>query len=330
MNSGIPGHVKKLFSVRLSIQKRKISPYAYKEVPSFHRSIQKSTDMMKTIVVATDFSSTALNAAQYAACLTRQIPVSKLILYHSYYDIISKNIGFTDTQFYLQSQEDSMRRLNNLKRELGPLAADGLIIECIASISPIKEVVHSGFLDEDPTLIVMGMTVKSKLEKKITGSQVLIAAQHTTKALLIIPSNATYKKIKKIVYAWDMGDSEKTFPKKMFKDIMSIFKAELWVLNIDYNNRNFNENTINEQALMHRILDPEAVKYIYGHHRDAGRGIIEFADQQHADWIIIIPKKKSFPDSLFRKSTTRSVAFQIKIPLLILPPCIVTENHQVG
>jgi len=39
---------------------------------------------MKTILLLTDFSDTALNAARYGAALTHQLGTSSMILYHSY------------------------------------------------------------------------------------------------------------------------------------------------------------------------------------------------------------------------------------------------------
>ena len=44
----------------------------------------KKTYRMKTVLVLTDFSDAASNAAQYAAALTHQLRTSCMFLYHSY------------------------------------------------------------------------------------------------------------------------------------------------------------------------------------------------------------------------------------------------------
>lgn len=274
---------------------------------------------MKTIIVATDFSDTAFNAAKYAAALTWQMPVSKMILYHSYYNMIIADPSFTDTQFYSQLQEDGIQRLKQISAQLKPLAADGIVIECVTDMASLREGVHGNFLNENAELVVMGVTGKSKLEETIMGSQAIIAARRTAVPLLLVPAESKYKKIGKVVFAWDMQDSEATFPHMTFKNILDALKAELLVLNIDYNNKNFDANIIREQTIMHQLLDPEGAKYFYGSHPDASRGIIAFAARYRADLVIIIPKKKSFPDSLFKKSTTKSVVSHINTPLLILP-----------
>jgi len=274
---------------------------------------------MKTVILATDFSEAAFNAAQYAASLTRQIPVERLVLYHSYYSMIATDTPPTDIELGSILREDSIRKLNEMKSYLIPLAQAGITIDCLADMFPFQEAVSVNFLKEKADLVVMGITGKSKIKERIMGSQAVMAAKRTTIPLLLIPFDATYKKIKKVVFAWDMMDSERTFPRKMLKDALQILNAELLVLNVDHNNKSFDEDTIREQKFMHQILEAEDAKFFYGNHPDAARGIIDFAERQQADLVMVIPRKKAFPENLFKKRITKRLAFNIKIPLFILP-----------
>lgn len=274
---------------------------------------------MKTIIVATDFSEAALNAARYAAMLTRQLPVTRLLLYHSYHDMLLVIPSFSDSEYYAKLQEDFIERLNEIKDMLTPLVAKNVTIDCLANISPLQDAIGVDFLKEEPQMIVMGITGKSQVKEKIMGSQAVIAARQTAIPLLLIPFDATYKRIKKIVFAWDMKDSEMTIPMNLLNSLVQTLKAELLILNIDYKNKNFNKDTFKEQAFIHHSLDPGNTRCFYDDHPDAGKGVIMFAENHQADVVIVIPKKKSFPDNLFKKSTTKRLAFNIKIPLLILP-----------
>ncbi|TAN14255.1 MAG: universal stress protein [Chitinophagaceae bacterium] len=274
---------------------------------------------METIIVATDFSDAAFGAGKYAAALTRQIPVTRLILYHSYYEMVTVERPLTDAEYFSELKRDSFVRLKDLKSRLAPLTAAGVVIECIANISPLQDAVCVDFVKENAELIVMGITGKSKMKEKLMGSQAVMAARNTTIPLLMIPFEATYRGIKKIVFAWDMENSEKTFPENLFKKILHILKAELLVLNVDYKNKNFGAETMGEQAFMHHSLDPEDTKYFYSNHPDAVSGIIGFAERHQADLVMVIPRKRTFPAYLFQKKVTRRLAFHIKIPLLVLP-----------
>lgn len=275
---------------------------------------------METIILATDFSDAALRAGKYAAALTRQIPVTRLILYHSYYEMVTVERPLTDAEYFSELKRDSFERLKDLRSRLAPLTAAGVVIECITSISPLQDAVGVDFVKENAELIVMGITGKSKMKEKLMGSQAVMAARNTTIPLLLVPFEASYERIKRVVFAWDMEHSEKTFPENLFKKILHILQAELLVINVDYKNKNFRAETIGEQEFMHHSLDPEDAKYFYSNHPDAVSGIIDFAERHQADLVMVIPRKRTFPANLFQKKVTRKLAFHIKIPLLILPP----------
>lgn len=273
---------------------------------------------METIILATDFSEAALCAGKYAAALTRQIPVARIVLYHSCYVPVTVDTPLTDDDYSLL-QKDSADRLDDLRRELMPLAAEGLKMECLTGISPIQEAMRTDLLKEDPGLIVMGITGKNQLKEKIMGSQAVMAARHTAVPLLLIPFDAAFKGIKKAIFAWDMKYSARLFPEKTFRKMLHILKAELLVLNVDYKNKNFGAATVDEQKFMHQVLEGENVRFYYSNHPDAAGGIIDFAERQGADVVMVIPRKDTFPESLFRKKVTKRLAFHIKVPLLILP-----------
>lgn len=274
---------------------------------------------MKTIVIATDFSEAALHAAQYAAFLSKQIPVSRLILYHSYCDLIATDTPLLDTRYYLQLQEDSMLKLTGLKWKIKPEVANRVVIDCIANMSSLRDAIAIDFVKENADLIVMGTTGKDKLKEKIFGSQAIIGARHTTIPLLLIPPNFTFKRIETIVLAWSMDNTEQIFPERTFNDILQQLKAELLILNIDHNNKHFSEATIREQEFMHHLVDAQHTSFFYDDHPDAARGIIDFAEERHADMVIIIPKKNKFPEGLFHKKVTKRLVSHIEIPLMVLP-----------
>jgi len=273
---------------------------------------------MQTIILATDFSEAALCAGKYAAAMTHQIPVTRMVLYHSYYVPVATDTFLTDTDYSIL-QAGSVSKLEGLKKELIPLAAEGLRIECLADMSALQDAVTTDLLKEHPGLIVMGITGKSQIKEKIIGSQAVMAARHTSVPLLLIPFDAAFNGFKKAIFAWDMKYPARVFPEKMFKDMLHILKTKLLVFNVDYKNRSFDAEIVDEQKFMHRVLKGEDISFFYSNHPDIVDGIIDFAEQQKADIVMVIPRKDIFPQSLFRKKITKKLAFHIKIPLLILP-----------
>lgn len=276
---------------------------------------------MKTLISATDFSDAALNAAEYAATLTRRIPaVSRLILYHSCLDRLSTEVPLTDERYYAALKEKSIAKLKEVKSHLIPFVAAGVTIEILVDASSLKEAIGGSLLKENPQLIVMGTAGRSKVKERIFGSQAVMAARHTTVPLLLVPPEASCKAVKRVVLAWDMKDSAGTFPGEFFRGFLKTLNVELLIINIDYHNRNFSADTIKEQSFMHDFFEGENVTCFYDNRWDAGRGIMAFAAQNAADWVIVIPKKGHFPENVFKPSMTHRLAYHSKIALLVLPP----------
>lgn len=274
---------------------------------------------MKTIIVATDFSEPALRAARYAAALTHQIPVEKIILFHSFHLPAGVETASSQYELLLNLKEVSLNQLKTIQAELRLLVATGVIFECIAVPAFLQPALKSLVQEKKADMIIMGITGKNKMKEKVMGSQAILTAKNTSIPLMLIPFKAQYKKIEKVVLAWDMEETEKTFPAVLFKDILHEIKAGLLVLNVDYHNKKFNKETIQEQVFMHGLLDAEKASYFYDNHPDASNGILRFAEKQGAELVIIIPKKHSFPANLLKKRTTRKLAFHSSVPLLVLP-----------
>ena len=85
---------------------------------------------MKTILLLTDFSDTALNAAKYGAALTHQLGTSSMILYHSYeFTPIATDIPMPEPSEVINFHEESIEHLNDLKNKLQSLVSEKTTIE---------------------------------------------------------------------------------------------------------------------------------------------------------------------------------------------------------
>src|SRR5688572_3827404 len=129
---------------------------------------------MINIIVPLDFSETSLNAAHYAAGLYQGHPEANIILYH-----------------YLDTQEDiSMANnyLSSLKNELS------------AGLRNIEIAVESGnnFIDSLTAyahvnrafMIIMGLTGKTPMAQRFSGSNTLKMAEKNICPVLIVPNDA--------------------------------------------------------------------------------------------------------------------------------------------
>ncbi|HVI48876.1 MAG TPA: universal stress protein [Chitinophaga sp.] len=275
---------------------------------------------MKTILIPTDFSDTAYNAASYALALASQLGTSRIILYHAYELIVP--IPDVPTAVPMVNPEDlresSMEGLEKMKKELAPLLPAGATVVTRADNTLLAATIDSVCRQEEVDLIVMGITGGSKMEEIFVGSNTIDVVKHTTCPVLITHGNTTFAPIRKIVFACDLRKVADTTPIEPLKKFLGAFNGELHVINIDHESRNFTTDTPFETLMLDTLLEDYQPEYHFIDNPNIVQGIVEFAENIHADLIITIPKKHGLFESIFKRSNTSKLAFKTQIPLLTI------------
>ncbi|TCC93088.1 universal stress protein [Pedobacter hiemivivus] len=142
----------------------------------------KDLDHTKTVIVLTDFTKSALNAADYALFLAVQLKTN-ILLFHSYYISVSEleSLQINDYQSLAQTSksnlEKEMNRLNNsiktsttnFKPEIDYLSEGGGIAENVCSIIEEKKnifmLVMSGFKARNNDDFLFGTEIKEVVKK---------------------------------------------------------------------------------------------------------------------------------------------------------------------
>lgn len=275
---------------------------------------------MKTILVPTDFSDTAYNAATYALAMAAQLSVDRIVLYHAYELIVP--IPDVPTSIPMVNPDDlrmaSQDGLDKMQKELAPLAAAGISIVTRADNTLLAATINDVVKEEEATLIVMGITGGSKMEEILVGSNTIDVVKHTTCPVLIVPGKATFNGIKKIVFACDLRQVADTTPIAPLKKLLAAFHAELHVINIDHESRHFSTDTPFETLMLDTLLEGYRPEYHFIDNPDVVQGITEFAEGIHADLLLTIPKKHGLFERIFKRSNTAKLAYQTHIPLLAI------------
>lgn len=271
---------------------------------------------METILIYTDFSEAALAAARYGASLSGQTNASRLILYHSYPATSEiSEVPVANTMDDLKA--NSVEQLKNLKGLLQPLAGN-VLIEYRTNDKSLTEATNEIVREEKADLVVMGISEKTILEEKLTGSKTMQTAKKSPWPLLIVPSNATFEKITSAVFLTDLKNVRETTPARELKKFVNEMKAKLFVLNVDYQEKHFHPDTVLEQESLHHLLDKFHPEIHYVENKDITKGIMQFAIKHQIKLIIAAREKHTFLEKVFHKSITKELAFHSHIPLLIL------------
>jgi nucleotide-binding universal stress UspA family protein len=271
---------------------------------------------MKTIIVPTDFSPAATNAMNYAADMALQINASLLLLH-----VYQVPVAVTDTPLLFVSvdelKESAEKRLEQLKTGLEHVTSGKLKIYTEAKLGDVTDELEELCKKIQPFAVVMGSTGHSAIERTIFGSTTLTTIKHLTWPVICIPVGKEYGQgIKKVGLACDFREVVESTPVSPIKHFIKEFNAELHILNVDYDNRQFTPDTPEQSVLLHTVLQDVKPKYHFIEHRDIEDGINEFAEKNNLDLIIAIPKKHKLLEGLFKKSSTRQLVFESHVPVM--------------
>jgi nucleotide-binding universal stress UspA family protein len=275
---------------------------------------------MKTILVPTDFSDTAKNAADYAVALACDIGATKIILYNAYQAPVSADPSMPAVQLFdmdvlKKSSEDGVK---NFRKELQSKCGDSITIEARSEFQLLTSGIENLCRKEAIDLVVMGITGGSKMEEVLIGSNTISVAKHVHVPVIIVPHHAKYNSIKEVVLACDFKQVKETTPVEPIKRLLDITKSKFFVLNVDYNNKNFTPETPHENVVLQNLFGDHNPEYHFINDKHFTDAINHFVDENEVDLIITIPKKHGWFESLFKRSHTKELAYHSHVPLMVI------------
>ena len=150
-------------------------------------TIQKARSIRK-ILVPTDFSENAANAARFAVELGRNM-ASSVVLYHACrVPVLASNemmIAASNTDLERESKDRLRQFADRLQSETGYLNIDVRISSGFA-VDEIKELVEH----EDFDLVVMGTKGATRLQSMLIGSNTADVISHCHCPVLAVPEDA--------------------------------------------------------------------------------------------------------------------------------------------
>lgn len=278
---------------------------------------------MKNILVPTDFSEAAKNAAIYALHFAKQVKAGKIVLYNAYQQPVVMDADITPAPLELldfnELKNISYQGLENFKAQLQPqLAGSGIAIETIGDYNTLdegfKDVCNSFAID----VIIMGVTGGGSFDEAVMGSTAVDIARHSVIPVIVVPPGVSFTPIETVLLACDFKKVVETTPVEPIKHILDETKAKLFVLNIDHNNKNFSAETPFESLMLDTLLHGYNPEYQFVDSTDFVQAINNFAEEKSADLVITIPKKHGFFEGLFKRSHTKQLAFHSHVPLMVI------------
>ena len=296
---------------------RTISEKGFIEMQKAIDSYLEKKYAARNILVLTDFSPAASNAARYAAALARRFNSPNIILYHSLSIPLATEIPMQSPLPAVDFQQDSLSKLAQLKNEMLPLAGEETTITVRSDERVLVSAVNMLAEQQQVGLVVMGITGKGNLERVFVGSNTITIAKECKVPLLIVPDKAVFENIERVVFACDLKKVSETTPTQAIKTLIHKLEAKLYILNVAHDGASFNPATIGELAALHRLWDEEHPEYHYTDNDDLVKGIMDFTKEHQIQLLVTVPREYGFFEGIFHRSMTEKLAYHTDLPLLL-------------
>lgn len=254
------------------------------------------------ILIPTDFSPTSYSAGYFAAAMIRGQYDATLVLYHVYEN---------DDQ---QLQAESELRLMKDK-----LIDEHIVkVECIAEKGDnIIDNLERKVRHLDASLVVMGITEKSKMEQVLTGSNSLRMIEKNVCPVLVVPEDARFQEIKNVAVACDFKDVESSIPLVPVKKVLNLFRPNLHIVNINSEIYvSLSEEYLVQRSKLHQMFEEFSPEFYFITTYDFHETLRQFINDKKIDLVLTFPRKHSFIDNFLKGNNTKKLVYESAIPVL--------------
>lgn len=275
---------------------------------------QLLTPSMSRIILATDLSTNALNAALYALELYGPDGHVFLLLHCYQYPIPGAGSAFGIDDVARESEAGSERFQASLRAEL-PGKPWPLVTECKeGGVTAVLRAYKEGA--DPPRLVVMGARNTEGFPHFIPGSLTADVIKRSGLPVLAVPEEARYQGLSNVLLT-DDGQAVGQESVALLSDLLERTGARLHLLRM-----------VNEEVLANAgPMGPSALEkavgrvphsYLHKSGEDLVPLVNEALEETRADLVVAVHHERSFLERLFHRSASARLALHTPVPLLVL------------
>ena len=270
---------------------------------------------MSSIVVPVNFSANSANAARYATDLAFAMGADIHLLYVFQLPVSLSEVPMPETAFD-NLRNSCLELLSDLQQELTTRTFGKVRVTTLMQIGAVEQVIESFCKLKKPLLVVMGASGDT-FENLLAGSSTKRALHHLRYPVLVVPANAKFKTIRKIVIACDRSDIDSGMPHALqfLKELTGLLGSQLEAVHAIAQKESASEASIEYNRWKNDVstLGP-ALHFINEPH--LGQGLCDYTAKHQADWLMVSPKRHSFLE--FHRSRSNQLVEKCTVPILSL------------
>lgn len=278
---------------------------------------------MKNVLLPTDFSENSLNAIRYALNLFEESACNFYLLHV----IKSKDIPISDSPYiastkqiediYIQNTKTRLKDLlnqistkisSNKKHKFYAITDHNFLIESIRQQVSEKKI-H---------MIVMGTKGATGLKKLIVGSNTgdVITKVHCN--TLVVPENATYKKMKEVAFPTDFSMLNNINILQPVITISEKHGAAIRILNISKKDAVLNSDQTKNKELLEDFFTNVDHSFYFLTNKKVEDAIQCFVESRNIDMIVMVAKNLNYFQHILFHTKIEKISYHTDVPFLVL------------
>ena len=270
---------------------------------------------MKTLIVATDFSIEAENAAEYA-CAAAKYMNTKVVLFNSFSIPLHVSNARLPASVFKELLDNNSMMLKKKATELSKKYS--IEVEFESGFVQLREELRALFIKYDAKMVIMGTTLHS-LRQDLFGSTNTTSILKLKIPVLAVPLGVKYQPIKKILFVCDFLRGINVRILEEINDFAVSTGSEVEIFHVQNKLKNLEDDEVSYSESITEGL--EGISHSYK--RIESEAVIDEIKNEikriNADLLIMVPQRYGFWKSLVHRSKTRIMASQSDIPLLSIP-----------
>lgn len=277
---------------------------------------------MKRIILPTDFSENALNAARYALklfedqeCTIYLMNTYTPAIYQAEYVLHSPGqIGLGD--IYQSESQEQLEKLHkqleqefkNPKHTLITHSAFNILVDEVVSMTE----------KEKADFVIMGTQGASGAKEIFLGTHTVHVIKKSIKPVLAIPAVYTFTAPTSILFPTDYEIDYQVEELSALLELAGMVDAEIHVLHIA-SGYGLTENQKKNRFTLEKILAPLNTKYYEVPSQEVIEAINNFQKEHKVELLAMVQNKHTFLESLFIEPIIKKIGFHVSIPFMVLP-----------
>ncbi|MCQ6958712.1 universal stress protein [Mucilaginibacter aquariorum] len=287
---------------------------------------------MKKILVLTDFSENARQAAEAAVTIAGKLHAN-IILFNTYVSepVISEYGGAPWPIEQLMWADEGKEKLKFLKEDLQELASQlptgdhHPSIDDRHDLGSVGSQVKNLLKLENIEMIVMGARTGKAWEHLLMGSDTSAVIEHTDRPVLIIPPSHPLNALRKVTLATDFDQADQkavhylTRIGRLFGFSLDIVHVSLW-----------GEKPLSEE--LKASFKHQVARYHFqdiSYHEVGGKELVDRLNRlcaiNNSDLLVLVHDRHNWLNRLFKQNQAQTLLDKQDLPVLIIPAGIAAE-----